>query len=378
MNHHAAFVQIFSDLKDPRQATKIEYPFFDVLFLTVCAVIGGAEGWEDIEMFGEAHLEWLQRNGLFTKGLPVHDTIARIISRIKPEQFQNAFLRWMQATVERTDGTLIAIDGKTLRSSYDRDSRQSAIHMVSAFAAHNRLVLGQVKTDAKSNEITAIPELLALLDVKGCLVSIDAMGCQTRIASTIFNGGGDYLLAVKGNQPTLHNAVRSALADAMKAPLTEENLGLEQQHGRMEGREYHVLPAGGLAAEFPEWKNLKTIGVAISYRVENKRKLSIEHRYYISSAELTPAQFAAAVRGHWAIENSLHWVLDVVMNEDACQIYRGDAAQILANARHMALNMLRAETTRKASLRKKQQFAGMSSDYLEKVLTAGLSKLVQI
>ncbi|MGL5708144.1 MAG: ISAs1 family transposase, partial [Aeromonas sp.] len=345
---------------------------------TVCAVIGGAEGWEDIEMFGEAHLEWLQRNGLFTKGLPVHDTIARIISRIKPEQFQNAFLRWMQATAERTDGTLIAIDGKTLRSSYDRDSRQSAIHMVSAFAAHNRLVLGQVKTDAKSNEITAIPELLALLDVKGCLVSIDAMGCQTHIASTIFNGGGDYLLAVKGNQPTLHNAVRSALADAMKAPLTEENLGLEQQHGRMEGREYHVLPAGALAAVFPEWKNLKTIGVAISYRVENKRKLSIEHRYYISSAELTPAQFATAVRGHWAIENSLHWVLDVVMNEDACQIYRGNAAQILANARHMALNMLRAETTRKASLRKKQQFAGMSSDYLEKVLTAGLSKLVQI
>lgn len=378
MNHHAAFVQIFSDLKDPRQATKIEYPFFDVLFLTVCAVIGGAEGWEDIEMFGEAHLEWLQRNGLFTNGLPVHDTIARIISRIKPEQFQNAFLRWMQATAERTDGTLIAIDGKTLRSSYDRDSRQSAIHMVSAFAAHNRLVLGQVKTDAKSNEITAIPELLALLDVKGCLISIDAMGCQTHIASTICNGGGDYLLAVKGNQPTLHNAVRSALADAMKAPLTEENLGLEQQHGRIEGREYHVLPAGALAEVFPEWKNLKTIGVAISYRVENKRKLSIEHRYYISSAELTPAQFATAVRGHWAIENSLHWVLDVVMNEDACQIYRGNAAQILANVRHMALNMLRAETTRKVSLRKKQQFAGMSSDYLEKVLTAGLSKLVQI
>ena len=378
MNHHAAFTQFFSELEDPRQTTKIEYPFFDVVFLTVCAAIGGAQGWEDIELFGEAHLEWLQRNGLFSNGLPVHDTIARIISRIQPEQFQNAFVRWMQATSERTDGELIAIDGKTLRSSYDRNSRQSTIHMVSAFAAQNRLVLGQVKTDAKSNEITAIPELLALLDIKGCLVSIDAMGCQTEIASAIVKGGGNYLLAVKGNQPTLHNAVRAALAESTQRPLSEETLSIEKMHGRIDGREYHVLPAGALSEQFPEWKALKTVGVAISYRIENMKKFSMEYRYYISSGELTPEQFASAVRGHWAIENSLHWVLDVVMNEDACQIYRGDAPQILACARHMAQNMLRAETSRKASLRKKQQFAGMSSPYLEKVLDAGLAKLNQI
>ena len=158
MNHHAAFTQFFSELKDPRQAAKIEYPFFDVVFLTVCAAIGGAHGWQDIELFGEAHLEWFQRNGLFPNGLPVRDTIARIISRIQPEQFQNTFVRWMKATSERTDGQMVAIDGKTLRSSYDRNCRQSTIHMVSAFAAQERLVLGQVKTDAKSNEITAIPE----------------------------------------------------------------------------------------------------------------------------------------------------------------------------------------------------------------------------
>ena len=378
MNHHAAFTQFFSELEDPRQTTKIEYPFFDVVFLTVCAAIGGAQGWEDIELFGEAHLEWLQRNGLFSNGLPVHDTIARIISRIQPEQFQNAFVRWMQATSERTDGELIAIDGKTLRSSYDRNSRQSTIHMVSAFAAQNRLVLGQVKTDAKSNEITAIPELLALLDIKGCLVSIDAMGCQTEIASAIVKGGGNYLLAVKGNQPTLHNAVRAALAESTQRPLSEETLSIEKMHGRIDGREYHVLPAGALSEQFPEWKALKTVGVAISYRIENMKKFSMEYRYYISSGELTPEQFASAVRGHWAIENSLHWVLDVVMNEDACQIYRGDAPQILACARHMAQNMLRAETSRKASLRKKQQFAGMSSPYLEKVLDAGLAELASI
>jgi predicted transposase YbfD/YdcC len=378
MTHHAAFTQFFSELDDPRQAGKIAYPFFDVVFLTVCAAIGGAQGWEDIELFGEAHLEWLQRNGLFSNGLPVHDTIARIISRIQPEQFQNVFVRWMQATSERTDGELIAIDGKTLRSSYDRNSRQSTIHMVSAFAAQNRLVLGQVKTDAKSNEITAIPELLALLDIKGCLVSIDAMGCQTEIASAIVKGGGNYLLAVKGNQPTLHNAVRAALAESTQRPLSEETLSIEKMHGRIDGREYHVLPAGALAEQFPEWKALKSIGVAISYRIENMEKFSMEYRYYISSAELTPEQFASAVRGHWAIENSLHWVLDVVMNEDACQIYRGDAPQILACARHMAQNMLRAETSRKASLRKKQQFAGMSSPYLEKVLDAGLAQLASI
>ena len=158
MSIDAVFAQFFDDIPDPRQHAKIYYPFYDVLFLTVCAVIGGADGWEDIEDFGEVHLPWFQSKGLFKNGIPVHDTIARIISRIKPEQFQNAFLRWMQATAERTDGTLIAIDGKTLRSSYDRNCRQSTIHMVSAFAAQERLVLGQVKTDAKSNEITAIPE----------------------------------------------------------------------------------------------------------------------------------------------------------------------------------------------------------------------------
>lgn len=378
MNHQATFTQFFSELEDPRQAGKIAYPFFDVVFLTVCATIGGAQGWEDIELFGEAHLEWFQRNGLFHNGLPVHDTIARIISRIQPEQFQNAFVRWMQAISMCTHGELIAIDGKTLRSSYDRDSRQSTIHMVSAFAARNRLVLGQVKTQGKSNEITAIPELLALLDIKGCLLSIDAMGCQTEIASTIIKGGGDYLLAVKGNQPTLHDAVRTALAELTKKPLNEQTLSVEKAHGRIDGREYHVLPAGALAEQFPKWKSLKSIGVAISYRIENRGKISMEYRYYISSAELTPEQFASAVRGHWAIENSLHWVLDVVMNEDACQIYRGDAPQILACLRHMAQNMLQAETSRKASLRKKQQFAGMSSSYLEKVLAAGLTKLASI
>ena len=182
MSIDAVFAQFFDNIHDPRQHAKIYYPFYDVLFLTVCAVIGGAEGWEDIEDFGEVHLPWFQSKGLFKNGIPVHDTIARIISGIKPEPFQAAFVRWTQAINQHTDGALVAIDGKTLRSSYDREDRTSTIHMVSAYAAANKLVLGQIKTDAKSNEITAIPELLALLDIKGCLVSIDAMGCQTEIA----------------------------------------------------------------------------------------------------------------------------------------------------------------------------------------------------
>ena len=366
-----AFSEFFSDLHDPRQSAKIAYPLFDILFLTVCAVIGGCEGWEDIEDFGQAHSRWFQDKGLFPNGLPVHDTIARVISSLDPEQFQLCFLKWMQAVNSSAKGQLIAIDGKVLRSSYNRDDRQSTIHMVSAFASANGMVLGQVKTDAKSNEITAIPELLALLDMTGCLISIDAMGCQTDIAAQIVDNGGDYLLAVKGNQETLHRAVREAMA-----PLAREGshqATIEQSRGRTELREYHVMPAGEMVKQFPTWKGLNTLGVAIGYRRDSKGNESLEYRYYISSAALTEEQFAKAVRGHWGIENQLHWVLDVTMKEDACPIYRGDAAQILATVRHMALNMLRAEKGKTASIRRKQKIAAMNSDYLEQVILAGIT-----
>ena len=366
-----AFSEFFSDLHDPRQSAKIAYPLFDILFLTVCAVIGGCEGWEDIEDFGQAHSRWFQDKGLFPNGLPVHDTIARVMSSLDPEQFQLCFLKWMQAVNSSAKGQLIAIDGKVLRSSYNRDDRQSTIHMVSAFASANGMVLGQVKTDAKSNEITAIPELLALLDMTGCLISIDAMGCQTDIAAQIVDHGGDYLLAVKGNQETLHRAVREAMA-----PLAREGshqATIEQSRGRTELREYHVMPAGEMVKQFPTWKGLNTLGVAIGYRRDSKGNESLEYRYYISSAALTEEQFAKAVRGHWGIENQLHWVLDVTMKEDACPIYRGDAAQILATVRHMALNMLRAEKGKTASIRRKQKIAAMNSDYLEQVILAGIT-----
>uniref|UniRef100_A0A6V7KSG4 ISAs1 family transposase n=2 Tax=Bracon brevicornis TaxID=1563983 RepID=A0A6V7KSG4_9HYME len=367
-----AFLMHFGCLKDPRQTTKISYRLFDVLFLTICAVIAGAEGWEDIEDFGKVHLEWLQKKGLFPDGIPVHDTIARIISRLDPTQFRQCFIHWVKSVNKLTEGALVAIDGKVLRRAYDRKNRCSPIHMVSAFATHNGVVMGPLKTDAKSNEITAIPVLLKLLELKGCLISIDAMGCQTSIADTIVKQGGDYLLAVKGNQKQLQSMVKKALRPLCAARGTDsKNMVVEKGHGRIEVREYYVIPAGDLTAQFPEWKKLKTLGAAVSYRLDKSGKESLEYRYYISSAELDGARFASAVRDHWRIENSLHWVLDVSMNEDACPIRRAEAGEILSCMRHIALNMLRAEKTKKASIRRKQKIASMDSAYLEQILTAG-------
>lgn len=365
-----AFEQHFGKLQDPRQSAKVLHLFSDILFLLVCASISGAEGWEDIEDFGELHFDWFQSKGLFKNGLPVHDTIARVVSAIKPEHFQHCFIDWMHSTAELSEGQLIAIDGKRLRGSYNRNDRQSAIHMVNAFASDNGMVLGQVKTESKSNEVTAIPELLKLLEIKGCLISIDAMGCQTAIAQQIVSQGGDYLLAVKGNQQTLFETVKQALSDSIDDSL----LCYEQGHGRYEARAYHVMEAGQLRDDFPEWTGLNSIGMALGYRHVNGQD-SLEYRYYISSASLSKAAFAQAVRGHWGIENRLHWVLDVSMGEDCCQIYRGNAAQILSGFRSMALNMLRAETSKKMSIPRKRKRAHGSTTYLEKVLVAGMNAL---
>lgn len=367
-----AFTEHFSCLQEHRQPCKITYPLFDVLFGTLCAITAGAEGWSDIHEYISGHHNWFKNNGFFNNGVPVDDTIARIISRIKPEQFSQCFVNWMQSVHQLTQGELVAIDGKTLRSSYDRDERCSTIHMVSAFACANKLVLGQIKTDIKSNEIKAIPELIELLELKGALVSIDAMGCQKEIASSIIRHGGDYLLSVKGNQERLYKAVKAALHGSTTEKPVRESVTCEKGHGRAEVREYHLIDAKDIAAVFPEWEGLKSAGVAISYRQEKGKEATLEYRYYISSAELTREQFANAVRSHWAVETSLHWVLDMTMKEDDCQIYRENAAQNIAILRHIAVNMLREEKT-KLSIRLKMKRIWMKTDYLEKVLQAGFS-----
>jgi predicted transposase YbfD/YdcC len=241
--------------------------------------------------------------------------------------------------------------------------------MVSAFATSNGVVIGQVKTANKSNEITAIPELLELLDIKGCLVSIDAMGCQKEIAEKIVNQGGDYFLAVKGNQETLYKAVKEHLSVTVSASNTPDDLPVERKHGRLEIREYHVMGADDVAKQHPEWKGLKSIGVAVGMRLEKSGKVSLEYRYYISSAALTQERFAQAVRRHWGIENQLHWVLDVTMKEDNCQIFKDNSAENLAVMRHAALNMLRNEKSEKKSVRRKQRKAHVNTEYLELVLS---------
>jgi predicted transposase YbfD/YdcC len=332
-------------------------------------LIAGCKGWEDIEDFGETRIEWLRQYGDFSKGIPTHDTIARVISRLNPEQFQSSFIRWMGEICSPSDNEVIAIDGKTLKGSYNRQDRHSSIHMVSAFATMSGMVLGQQKTREKSNEITAIPELLELLDIKKCIVTIDAMGCQKEIVEAIVDKEAHYLLAVKGNQPTLYKSIQAALRSET-AKMDGNNVTLEQHHGRTEVREYHVIDASQLEGDFSAWKGLKTLGVAISYRHIKQQKTALEYRYYISSAELKSEEFAHAVRSHWGIENQLHWVLDVNFQEDACQIHRGDGAENLARMRHVAFNLLKSEQTKKCSLRRKQRFAAMSTDYLERIINA--------
>ena len=362
------FFKHFSSIKDPRQSAKVSYPLFDIIFLTVTAVIAGCEGWEEIEDFGEARLDWFKTFGYFDNGIPVHDTIARLISRISGDQFQSCFSKWMQ-DVSKCNNDIVAIDGKTLRGSYNRDDRLSTIHMVSAFATGNGVVMGQYKTNEKSNEITAIPELLSLLELNGCLVTLDAMGCQTDIAQAIVDKDADYVLAVKGNQGNLHQAIQKAFSQRL-ATTEHDNVTIEKHHGRIECREYHVLDASELDGDFTRWPKLTTIGVAMSYRQVKGKQASLEYRYYISSATLGITRFSESVRRHWDVENKLHWVLDVTMNEDACQIYRGHAAENLACIRHTALNMLRKETTKKVSIARKRRLAAMTTDYLEKVLAA--------
>ncbi|AZL84935.1 ISAs1-like element ISVsa13 family transposase [Aliivibrio salmonicida] len=368
--HIDSFKEHFKIIADQRQSAKVTYPLFDVLFGSLCAVIAGAKGWFDIREYIQGHHHWFQKNDMFMVDIPADDTIARIISTIEPVQFHECFLNWMQSVHTLTEGQVIAIDGKTLRGSYNREDRASTIHMISAYASSNKLVLGQIKTDQKSNEITAIPELLKMLDLRGALVTIDAMACQTKIAKAIVNQDGDYLLAVKNNQGQLRKAVEKAFSH--QRATTAQDIEFENGHGRVESRQCYVLNSDVLEGNFSRWTGLKNIIMVESFRYKKGKSIGLEYRYYISSKTLTAEQAANAVREHWGIE-SMHWILDVSMNEDACQIYKDNGAENLSCLRHMALNMLRVEPT-KVSIVGKQKRCLMNISMLENVLIAGLSK----
>ena len=309
----------FLHIDDPRADRGKRHNLLGIISLTICAVICGAEGWADVELFGKSKYVWLRRFLDLPNGIPSHDTLGRVFSRIDSKQFQRCFTDWVKRVSEQTQGQVIAIDGKTLRRSGDRGAGKSAIHMVSAWAQANSVVLGQTKVSERSNEITAIPELLKILEVSGCIVTIDAMGCQKEIAGTIIENGADYVLSVKKNQPQLHQDVSDTFAyvreDGLEGTPHDFHETVEKGHGRIERRRCWVVSEPKYVDYINEgglWKSLTSIGMVESERIVDG-ETSVETRLYISSLTGDARRLLAAARGHWAVENSLHWVLDVVI-----------------------------------------------------------------
>jgi len=360
----------FTELTDPRRR-EVVYPLINVVVIAICAVICGADDFVAIAEFGRKKRAWLARFLDLRSGIPSHDRFNAIFAAIKPAEFEKCLLSWITALQDITDGQIVAIDGKTLRRSFDAASSKSAIHMVSAWATANQISLGQVVVDAKSNEITAIPKLLEMLDISGCLVTIDAMGCQTEIARQIVAGGGDYVLAVKGNQPTLHQGIEKFFDDSLEDDFAHtkvrQHQTKEKGHGREEERYYWICPVPEDLPDRDRWAHLKAIGMAVS-TVQRDGKECNEVRYYILSEYLSGRRFAEAVRGHWGIENRLHWQLDVTFQEDQCRIRKGHADANFSILRRTALSLLKNESSLKVGIKNKRLTAGWDEDYLEKVL----------
>ena len=362
-------IEHFSKLEDPRVDRNKKHELIDVIVLCVCAVLSGAEGWSDIEEFGRTKLDWLRRYVPLANGVPVDDTIARIISALSVSGFQECFMSWMKEAVELGEGELIALDGKTHRRSHDRKRGVKALHLVSAWACRNGVVLGQVKTDEKSNEITVVPELLERLELKGCIVTLDAMGCQRAIAAQVQEGGGDYVLSLKRNHRGLEAEVRGYFEAAREEDYNRPEIGNEETseegHGRIEHRSYFLSTDLSSLSGVEKWRGLKGIGLVESER-HGEGRVSIEQRYYLTSLG-DVKRFQQAVRSHWGIENQLHWRLDVTFREDESRIRRGNGPHNMGVIRHVAMNLLKGEKT-KISYRKKRVRAALNDDFRAKLL----------
>lgn len=371
----ASLIKHFEGLPDPRTGNAKAHIFLEILMIAILAVICGADGWSDVELFGKNKKAWLGTFLQLPKGIPSHDTFGRIFARIKPDEFQKRFLEWVQAVETLTAGQVIAVDGKKLRRSHDQAAGKAAIYLVSAWATENQLVLGQAKVAEKSNEITAIPDLLRLLDISGCIVTIDAIGTQTEITETIIAGGGDYLLAVKENQGHLFEDVQYLFEtlDAsreMKSSPYQSAKRVNKGHGRIETRECRATDREehlALLRKRQQWKGLKSVVQIVSQRQIGKIQ-EVQTRYFISSLPADAKIILETKRSHWKIENQLHWVLDIAFREDESRVRKDHAPENLAVLRHLALNLLKNEKTAKGGIRAKRLQAGWNNDYLLAIL----------
>ncbi len=364
----------FSALEDPRADYGKRHLLLDMIIIAICAVICGADSWVEVELFGRSKEEWLRTFLGLPHGIPSHDTFGRVFQWLDPEAFGRCFREWTQRVEEVTRGQVVAVDGKTLRRSYDRASGKGALEVVSAWATANRLILGQVKVGEGTNEITAIPELLEVLEITGCIVTVDALGCQEAIAQAILERGADYVLALKGNQGNLYETVVDLFEYAEEIDFREVEHDVHQTvdkgHGRIEVRRCWTITEPDFldyVREFADWPGLRAI-----VKVQAERTIGAETtqktRYYITSLGNDAQQALYATRGHWKIENQVHWVLDVVFREDACRIRKGSAPQNMAILRHIALSLLQREQTEKVGIKAKRLKAALDENYLLKVL----------
>ena len=369
----SSLIKHFQYLPDPRFQLKSDHKLIDIVIIAICAVICGADKWTQIEEFGKERQVWFETFLELPNGIPSHDTFGRVFSLLDPMSFQNCFQGWIKSVVELTEGQVIALDGKTLRRSHDNSRGKKAIHIVHAWATSNGVLLGQVKVKEKSNEITAIPDLLDLIAVKGCIVSIDAMGCQKKIAEKIHDHGADYILAVKGNQGTLNDNLEKTFEiaqekgfEAMVYDIAET---VDGDHGRIETRTCYVLPSMYLFQQQIKWRGLKSLIMIRSERHEKSTgESTTENRYYISSLDVNAEKALRSIRSHWGVENNLHWSLDVGFREDECRSRIGDSAENFSLIRKIVLFLLKKEKAYKGGIQSKRLKAAWSQSYLLKVL----------
>jgi len=364
IDHH------FASLTDPRRA-KVTHPLINILTIALCASIAGADDFVAMTCWARLHKDWLAQFLDLSAGIPSHDRLNMIFRQLEPAEFERCLFSWLGALHDASAGRLLAVDGKTARQSFDKATARAGLHMVSVWAVSQRLSIACVAVDQKSNEITAIPEVLKLVELCGAIVTIDAMGCQTEVARQIVEGGGDYILAVKGNQPTLHEGIIEHFVEHMDDDFARVGVSRhetkERGHGREEHRTYYVCDVPEGLPDASRWKGLAQIGVAISDTVRDGKACD-DVRYYILSRKLTARRFGTLIRSHWGIENSLHWQLDMSFGEDQSRTRKDHAAANLAVLRRMSLSLLKNETSSKIGIKNKRLVAAWNTNYLHKVL----------